>query len=85
MQSSTTPTRPLKAAGLALSRWARGTNVQTTVAHSGRIRTAIDNVGIALQWMSRGYQYDTRSFAQRMRAGNWYWRRAARALFWSAA
>ena len=72
--------RPLKLAGQALSRWARRGNVQTTVEYSGRVRTAINNAGIALQWMSRGYQYDDRPLCQRVRAGNYYWRAAARAL-----
>lgn len=75
--------RPLKTIGNALCLWAkRGEQYSyTSVKYSGRIRHAANQVGIALGWMSRGYQYDDRSFAQRMRAGNWYWRAAARALF----
>lgn len=65
--------RPLKAIGNFLSKWARKGNVQTTVRYSGRIRAAVDHIGIALAWMGKGYQYDDRTFVQRMKAGNYYW------------
>lgn len=80
MNQSETP-RPLKAIGRALSAWARRGNCQTTVAHSGRVRAAADHAGIAMQWMGKGYQYDQRTWRERLCAGNFYWRAAARALF----
>ncbi len=83
MQSTETKSieiRPLNTIGRAMSRWARRGAIQTTVEFHGRLRTAIDQAGIALSWMSRGYQYDTRNLRQRMVAGNYYWSRAFRAL-----
>jgi len=65
--------RPLRSIGQFLSTWARGKSVQTTVRYSGRIRTAVDYIGVALGWMSRGYQYDTRTFMQRMGSGRYFW------------
>jgi len=68
--------RPLADIGQAMSQWARRGNMNST----GRFRQFVDYCGIALLWMSRGYAYDKRTFAQRMVAGNWYWRAAFRAL-----
>ncbi len=67
----------LKVTGQTMSKWAQQGNVQAT----GRVRAAVENAGIALQWMSKGGPYDNRSLVQRMSAGNWYWRQAFRCLF----
>lgn len=74
--------RPLGALSRTLCNWARRGNVQTTVAHSGRVRAAVDSFGIALGWMSRGYQYDTRTLRQRLADNNarYHLRDAVRAL-----
>lgn len=63
-----------------VSRWARAGGVQTTVEFSGRFRTVVDLCAIAIGWMSKGGAYDNRTLRERMRAGNWYWRAAGRAL-----
>ena len=72
--------RPLSTIGTALSRWARNGGVQATVQYSGRFRATVDNIGCALNWMSRGYQYDNRTFFQRMTDKNarYFWRMAVK-------
>lgn len=73
--------RILSPLGNALAKWAKAGSVQCTVEFSGRVRTALMYVGIALSWMGKGGRYDDRTLAQRLEAGNYYWRAARRALF----
>lgn len=52
---------------IALSSWARQGGVQTTVRESGRLRTVVDQLGIALLWRNHHSAF--------------YLRQAARAAF----
>jgi hypothetical protein len=70
----------IKATARRISLWARDGGVQTNVCHQGRFRTVVDHCCIAIQWMSKGGPYDDRTLRQRLVAGNFYWKAAARAI-----
>jgi len=70
--------RPLSLIGNTLSNFARNGNIQPTT----RIKRVIDNIGIALKWTSHGYQYDNRTFWQRITDKNavYYWKQSVKVL-----
>lgn len=59
---STNAHRPLKAIGLCISNWARGFRPSYPQGWRGRV----ESFGMALTAMSKGYQYDKRTWLQRL-------------------
>lgn len=70
--------RPLYRLSLLLDRLAFAGVHRPSFPAIGTLRYRIEMASLALGWMARGNQWDTRSLRERLSAGNYFWRAAVR-------